>query len=217
MKISKGSKLLFIGDSVTDVGRNRPVAEGLFDPLGKGYVNIVSGFIASACPELDIRIVNMGCSGNTVRDLKNRWQADVLDLKPDWVSIMIGINDVWRQFDCPLMPEVHVRLDEYEKTLDQLVKDTLPKVKGMVIMAPYYIESNRKDAMRAEMEKYAAVCKKIAKKHKTLFVDVQSYFDKMLVHCHSSNISWDRVHPNIPGHTAIARAFLNAVEFPWGK
>ena len=69
MKIQPGSKLLMIGDSITDVGRAQPVAEGLFDPLGRGYVNIVSALIGAVYPHYRIRVVNMGCSGNTVRSL----------------------------------------------------------------------------------------------------------------------------------------------------
>ena len=65
-----------------------------------------------------IRVINMGTSGNTVRDLKARWQRDVLDHKPDWLSIMIGINDVWRQFDSPRQVENHVGLEENQETLE---------------------------------------------------------------------------------------------------
>lgn len=216
MKIQPDSKLLFIGDSVTDTGRNRPVAEGLGDPLGKGYVNIVNGMLTARYPGHRIHTVNMGCSGDTVLSLKARWQADVIDLNPDWLSIMIGINDVWRQFDSPLMPRKHVPPDVYRATLDGLVAQTLPLLKGgMVIMTPYYIEPNPADAMRARMDEYGAICRGIAAKHNTLFVDTQAVFDALLQHCHSSFFAWDRVHPNVPGHTALARAFLQGIGFEW--
>ena len=211
MLIPNGSKLLFIGDSVTDCGRTRPVGEGLFEALGKGYVNLVAGHIGAAAPGSRIRVVNMGCGGNTVRDLKNRWQPDVFDQKPDWLAIMIGVNDVWRQFDCPLQPEVQIQLDEYEQTLDELVRTTLPMVKGMVLMTPYYIEPNPADAMRARMDEYGAVVKRLAAKYNTLLVDTQAAFNCILAHTHSSDIAWDRVHPNTVGHTVLARAFLGAI------
>jgi len=217
MKIKPGSKLVMIGDSITDCGRAQPVAEGLFDPLGRGYVNIVSALIGATYPEHRMRIVNVGCGGNTVKSLKDRWQRDVIDLKPDWVSIMIGINDVWRQFDLPLMKEQHVLPDEYEKTLDNLVATTLKSVKGVVLIAPYYIEPNRNDAMRARMDEYGAIVKKIAVKRKTLFVDTQSAFDSILKTCHPNALSWDRVHPNQIGHTVIARAFLDTIGFEWKR
>lgn len=216
MKIAAGSRLLFIGDSVTDVGRSYPVAEGLFDPLGKGYVNIVNGLITATYPGEKIHVINVGCSGNTIRDLKARWQTDVIDLKPDWVSIMIGINDVWRQFDVPMMQTRHVLPEEYRATLEELVKTTLPLLKGgIVIMTPYYIEPNKNDAMRARMDEYGAICRETAEKYNTVFIDTQAVFDDLLKHHHSSFFSWDRVHPNIPGHSAIARAFLKGIGYQW--
>ena len=69
----------------------------------------------------------MGTSGHRVRDLKERWQTDVLDLKPDWLAIMIGTNDVWRQYDSPAMTEDHVYIDEYRATLEELIIQTKSK------------------------------------------------------------------------------------------
>ena len=112
---------------------------------------MVEALLGAVYPEQWIRTVNQGISGNTVRDLKARWQTDVLDLAPDWVSIMIGANDVWRQFDSPRQTEKHVLIEEYEKTLDELVLATLPRVKGMVLITPFYLESNRADAMRRKL------------------------------------------------------------------
>lgn len=216
MKIQKNSRLLFIGDSVTDVGRNGPISEGLFDPLGRGYSNIVHGLLTSTYPEYKIHVINVGNGGNNIRNLKDRWQTDVLDLNPDWVSIMIGVNDVWRQFDVPTMPKTHVLPDEYEAILEELVSTTLPKLKGgMVIMTPFYIESNPEDAMRKQLDRYGAICKKIAEKYQTVFVDTQSIFLDLLNYYHSSYFAWDRVHPNQQGHAAIARGFLKGIGYEW--
>lgn len=107
MKLQKNDKLLFIGDSITDCGREHPVGEGS-SGLGHGYVAQVYALLRSIYPELMLRIQNVGNSGNTIRDLKQRWERDVIDLKPDWLTIMIGINDVWRQFDRPLSADSHV-------------------------------------------------------------------------------------------------------------
>ena len=213
MKSGEGAKLVMIGDSVTDAGRARPVGEGLFDALGKGYVSNVDALLGACRPELRIRVVNMGSSGNTVRDLKGRWQSDVIDLKPDWLSIMIGINDVWRQFDSPLQPEIHVYLDEYESTLRELAARSQPSLKGLVLMTPFYIEPNRSDAMRAMMDRYGAVVKRVADDHSTLFVDTQAAFDRALETFYPATLAWDRVHPNQTGHMILALAFLNAVGF----
>ncbi|HEY3376113.1 MAG TPA: SGNH/GDSL hydrolase family protein [Armatimonadota bacterium] len=215
MKIARQQKLVMIGDSVTDCGRAQPAGEGLFEAIGKGYVAQVDALLGSTYPDRAIRVVNMGNSGNTVRDLKARWERDVIEQHPDWLSIMIGVNDVWRQFDLPRQPETHVYLDEYTQTLDELVATTKSRVKGLVLMTPYYIESNPQDAMRAQMDRYGAAVKAIAAKHDTLFVDTQAAFNRVLEHCHSAAISWDRVHPNHIGHMTLARAFLQAVEFVW--
>jgi len=215
MKIRKGQKLVMIGDSVTDCGRTQPVAEGLFDPLGRGYVTQVEALLGATTPELGIRVVNVGTSGNTVRDLKNRWERDVLALKPDWLSVLIGINDVWRQFDIPRITEAHVGLREYERTLDELLQRTRPNLKGLVLLTPYYIESSRRDAMRRRMDAYGAVVKKLAKRHDAVLVDLQAAFDRLLRHQHSAAISWDRIHPNQIGHMTIARAFLSAIGYQW--
>ena len=217
MKILDGQRLVFIGDSVTDMGRTRngdAPSEGLFEPLGKGYPHVVSGLLNAFYPERLIRITNVGISGNTVRNLKERWQRDVIDLKPDWLSIMIGINDVWRQFDVPQLPDRPVLPDEYRETLRDLVVRTKPLLAGgLVLMTPYFIEPNRSDLMRARMDEYGAICKEIAEETGVIFVDTQAEFDKVLKYRYSAYITWDRVHPNVYGATVLARAFLKAVDF----
>lgn len=211
MKLNKNDKFVMIGDSITDCGRSKPDGEGLFDPYGNGYVNMVKALLDAIHPELAIRVVNKGTSGNTVRDLKARWQEDVLDLKPDWLSIMIGINDVWRQFDSPKMPEIHVGIKEYEGTLDELISRTLPGLKGLILATPYFIEPNPDDPMRARMDAYAAVVRKLEEKYDAILVDTQVGFDRMLEYMHPMAIAWDRVHPNSSGHAVIAKCFLEAL------
>lgn len=215
MRIENGNKLVMIGDSVTDCERSKPVGEGLFQALGKGYVSLVDALLQSTQPERCIRVVNMGLSGNNVRDLKARWQSDVLDLNPDWLSIMIRINDVWRQFDSPYQPEWAVPLETYEQTLSELVEQTQPRLKGLVLMTPYFIEPNQQDAMRARMDQYSQVVRMLARKHGALLVDTQAAFDQVLEHVHPMTLAWDRVHPNQIGHMVIARAFLKAVGYHW--
>lgn len=215
MLFSQGDKVLFIGDSISDYERKRPVGEGLFNAWGRSYVADAASLLGCAYPDLHIRFVNMGISGNQVRDLKSRWQADVIDQKPDWVSVLIGINDVWRQFDSPEIKEEHVPLSEYEQTYEELILHTLPLTKGMILMTPYFMEPNRQDPMRKRMDEYGAVVKKLAEKHKLVFVDLQSAWDGLFKHMHPCNIAWDRIHPNQIGCMFIARQFLKAVGFVW--
>jgi len=215
MLLNRNSKLVVIGDSITDSGRSQPVGEGLFDAIGKGWVSLADALVSAAHPDHNLRIVNMGTSGNTVRDLKRRWQSDVIDLKPDWVAIMIGANDVWRQFDSPLRPEQHVYIEEYESTLGDLITSTLPAVDGIILITPFYIEPNRFDPMRAQMDRYGDVVKRLALRHDLTLVDTQSAFDAVLGNYYPATISWDRIHPNGIGNAVIARAFLKAIDFEW--
>ena len=136
MKIEQNSRLLFIGDSITDCGKAIPIGEGI--GLGNGYVSLVNAFLQAYYPERKIRVTNMGTSGNTVRDLKSRWQRDVISLAPHWLSILIGINDVWRHFDSAFQPEIQISLQEYRCTLLALTQAVRPSLKGLVIMAPYF-------------------------------------------------------------------------------
>jgi len=213
MKIAKRSKLVMIGDSITDCGREYPIGEG--GGLGTGYANMVDALLGAAYPSHAIRVMNLGIGGSTVRDLKIRWQRDVLDLQPDWLSIMIGINDVWRQFDCAKIPALHVSIEEFEQTLNDLVSRVRPGLKGLVMMTPYFVEANRQDAMRAKMDRYGAVVRSLAQKHDAIFIDTQAAFDEALTVYHPVNLACDRVHPNNVGHMIITRAFLKAIDFAW--
>lgn len=215
MQIQPNSKLVMIGDSITDCERARPIGEGLFDALGHGYVSLVDGLLMARYPAHGIRVVNMGLSGNIVRDLQGRWQSDVVDLQPDWLSICIGINDVWRHFDTPLQSEEHVSLQEYTRILETLVRTIRPRLKGLILMTPYFIEPNRADGMRAMMDDFGAVVRQLADTYDALLVDTQAAFDTALQHLHPMTLAWDRVHPTRAGHMILTRAFLRAIGYEW--
>jgi len=215
MLIQPNSKLLFIGDSITDCGRQYPIGEGRMDTLGNGYVSFSAGLLQATYPQHSWRVINMGTSGNTVHDLQARWQRDVLDLSPDWLVIMIGINDVWRQFDTPMQTEWHVPLADYQQTLMHIVKITQPRLKGLVLMTPYFIEPNRADPMRQMMDSYGAVVKALAMEYGAVLVDTQAAFDEILQHVHPMTLAWDRVHPTTSGHFILARALLKAIGYLW--
>lgn len=209
MLIAPGSKLLMIGDSITDCGRARPVAEG--NEVGSGYVSLVNALLGAVYPSHCIRVFNMGVNGNTVRDLKARWRKDVLDQQPDWLVIFIGINDVWRQFDTPLRTEQHVLIDEYRRELDGLIRQTAPHLQGLVLMTPYFLEPNRDDPMREAMDAYRGVVSELAATHNAVLVDTQSAMDALLEQAHPMALAWDRIHPNQTGHMALALAFMRAI------
>ena len=93
MIFGQGQRIVMIGDSITDCGRR-----DAFAPYGNGYVSLVQAFVTARYPELDLAFENRGIGGDTVRHLAARWDDDVIALKPDWLSVKIGINDVWRAF-----------------------------------------------------------------------------------------------------------------------
>ena len=159
--LESNQRLVMIGDSITDAGRARPV--GTFDKgLGDGYVSLVNALLTAIYPQLEIEVLNLGIGGNTVRDLKGRWKSDVVNLKPDWLTIMIGTNDVWRQFDRPNDPKAAVYEDEFADTLTALVAETKPLVKGLVLLTPFLIETSLADRFRIKMDSYGALVKSIA-------------------------------------------------------
>ena len=217
MIFENGDRIVFAGDSVTDMGSEQPVGEGLFDRLGHGYVRMVENLLAACYPERCIRVTNSGISGNTTRDLLARFERDVVSLAPDWVSICIGINDVWRQFDTPAFSDWAVPLDEYEENLCKMVEAVKGSVKGVFLLSPYYIEPNRADAMRARMDEYVAAMARVAKKYGCTFVNFQQMYEDYCAVRHSSFIAWDRVHPNEKGALLMARAFLSHCGFEYDR
>ena len=208
-------RIVFAGDSVTDMESAQPVGEGLFDNVGRSYVRIIENMLSAIYPEVHVRVTNAGIGGNTSRDLLARFDRDVVQLNPDWVSICIGINDVWRQFDTPAMPDYAVFPEEYEQNLEKMIAMIPQSVKGVFILSPYYMEPNREDVMRARMDEYVAICKKLAEKYGFRFVDFQALYEDYCKIRHSSYIAWDRVHPNQVGATLMARAFLAQCDFDY--
>ncbi|HEX2034015.1 MAG TPA: SGNH/GDSL hydrolase family protein [Chloroflexota bacterium] len=134
MIFSAHQKLLFIGDSITDCGRRtEPHA-----PYGNGYVHLTRAFLLARYPQLALQIVNRGISGNTVRDLARRWEEDVIEEQPDWLSVKIGINDVWRTMTRRF--DEAVPLEEYEATYRRLLTETKARTRArLILMEPYVI------------------------------------------------------------------------------
>ena len=202
--------LLFIGDSITDCGREHPVGQRRLCSLGEGYVSFVDSILGAVIPETPISVLNVGIRGNRVTDLAARWQSDVLDLEPNWLSVMVGINDVCQQFDTEPCAE-QVEPEQYESVYRSVLAKTRPQLDGLVLMTPYFLETNRKDLMREKMDAYGAITKKLAVEFDAISVDTQLAFDHYLRHQPTESLCTDRIHPNGVGHMIIARAFLSAV------
>ncbi|MEY5025274.1 MAG: hypothetical protein RLZZ244_802 [Verrucomicrobiota bacterium] len=196
------SRILFQGDSITDGNRGRSS-----DPnhiLGHGYVFIIAARHGAAFPEAKLDFVNRGISGNTVLDLQKRWQTDVLDLKPDLLSVMIGVNDQGKG----------VPLDQYEAVYDELLTQTKaanPKVR-LVLGEPFL----KPGAPRNEgILKRQEIVAKLAQKHGAALVRYQHVFDEAAKRAPGGYWVWDSVHPTYRGHQLMADEWERVVRAFW--
>ena len=139
----------------------------------------------------------------------------MLSLNPQWVSICIGINDVWRQFDSPALTDQAVDPVEYEENLRTMIEQAKMVAKGVIVCTPYYMEPNKSDFMRARMQEYVDICERLAEEYGCRFVNFQAVYDKFLQYKHSSLIAWDRVHPNQIGATLMAKEWLSKCGFEY--
>lgn len=206
MQVLQNSTWVMVGDSITACHRDLMN----HSDLGKGYVSFIDGLITACYPSHQIRILNRGIPGDTVREMKSRWQEDVLKSQPDWLSICIGYNDVWQQFDSHYKGHPHVTLDEYEQTLSELLTTVKPNLKGLVLMTPYIILP-QSEPIRAMMDTFGEAVQRLAQRHQTIFVDTQSIFDKAVQHVLVEDLTWDGAHLTIPGHMILARSVLQSV------
>src|SRR5690606_14896655 len=124
----------------------------------------------------------------------------------------IGINDVWRNFAEPEMQVDHVPLAEFQQTLERLISQTRPRLNGLVLMSPFFIEPNRDNPMRVMMDAYGQAVKALAAQHDALFVDTQAAFNSAMRHFPPHTLAADQIHPNLTGHMILVRAFLDAVD-----
>ena len=194
--------ILFQGDSITDGNRGRNV-----DPnhiLGHGYVFIIAARHGAAFPERRLDFVNRGISGNTVLDLQRRWQADTLDLKPDVLSILIGVNDNGKG----------VPFDQYEETYDKLItaaKTANPKIK-LVLCEPFVRPTGKVNEGIRKRQKIVA---RLAQKHGAALVCFQRVFDEAAKHAPADYWIWDGVHPTYRGHQLMADEWERTVRAFW--
>ncbi|MCM8818315.1 MAG: SGNH/GDSL hydrolase family protein [Candidatus Omnitrophica bacterium] len=202
-KIKDRQKILFIGDSITDCGRR---AE--FRPIGNGYVKLFYDMLIANFPERKIEIVNKGISGNTILDLANRWEDDVIYQKCDWLSILIGINDIHRVLNkheswSEFTPE------NYRKRYDYILKRTTEKLNCKIILIePFYISTDKTDNFRGkvikELQEYIEIVEEMSKKYEAYHLKMHRIFQKQLEYFEPEVFAPEPVHPNLTGHFLIA-------------
>jgi len=207
-----GKFILFQGDSVTDCGRSRE--DNLQDNqgLGGGYPMLVAARLNADAPAAGIKVVNRGVSGNRVVDLYARWKIDALNLKPDVLSILIGVNDTWHEKGgyCN-----GVEVPRYEMVYRELLKwtkETLPNCK-IVLCEPFVLQFGAvgKDWV-PEMAERGKIVKKLAKEFGALFIPFQKVVKDAAKKSAPELILADGVHPRLAGHQFLADAWIKAVK-----
>lgn len=208
--------ILFQGDSITDCGR---VREGGTD-LGGGYPRLVASTLGFDNVN-EYEFINRGISGNRIVDLYARIKSDIINLKPDYMSILIGVNDTWHEIGA----QNGVSTEKYEKIFDMLlteVKEALPNIKIM-IMEPFVLEGtantateklpNRWELFKSDVLLHADAAERTAKKHGCNYIKLQKLFDDAAKKSGANNY-WlrDGVHPTNFGHELIKREWLKAFE-----
>ena len=201
--------ILFQGDSITDCGRSRESRNN----MGHGYATLVGAALGAAEP-YQYQFINRGISGNRVVDLYARIKRDFLNLKPDYLSILIGVNDVWHEYAAE--PN-GVDDAKYRRVYDLLIEELkaeLPDVK-IYILEPFVLKGSGTEAHWEEFDREvrlrAKSAKWIAEKHSLTFVPLQERLDALCEKCEAAYLLRDGVHPTAAGHEVIARALMEAV------
>ena len=202
--LEKNSLVLFQGDSITDTGRT-----GSADPatsLGEGY----PAKIAEKLADLGIKVINRGISGNRTWDLLDRWDKDCIDIKPDYVSLLIGVNDTWRRYDSGMVTTAEEYENNMRTLLDRIKNETSAKI---ILLNIFLLDvTPDKAQMRPDLLEKQEVIYRLAKDYDVTFVDLSRIFDDMVASGTAmEEISADGVHPTDFGHAVIAEEWLKAV------
>ncbi|MDD4388944.1 MAG: SGNH/GDSL hydrolase family protein, partial [Bacilli bacterium] len=168
-------------------------------------------YLHAQYPHLHLRIINQGTDGDRSTDLLLRY-SDILLYKPDWVVMMIGVNDVWRYFDCPGMKDIHVDCATYQQNLEAIVEQNKENKIKTIFLSPFIMEVNPQDPMRRKLDTYRSAMQKLSEKYGLHYIDVQESFDLLLHEATSYEISRDRIHPNIVGHMVIMKTLIDYIE-----
>ncbi|WP_340114171.1 SGNH/GDSL hydrolase family protein [Maribellus mangrovi] len=208
----KGGIVLFQGDSITDAGREKTKElPNNGSSFGGGYAFLAASHLLNTMPEKELLIYNRGISGNKVYQLASRWDKDCLDLKPDVLSILIGVNDYWHKRNGNYDGTVEIYENDYMKLLER-TKKALPDIK-LVLCEPFYVlETKSVDESWVEpMKQYQAAAKRVSEAFETMWVPYQSIFDEAINHAPGVYWTNDGVHPSMAGAQLMSEAWLKVV------
>jgi lysophospholipase L1-like esterase len=213
ISLNKEDVILFQGDSITDWGRdkNKNIPND-FGALGAGYVLQATTRLLSDYPEKNLQVYNKGISGNKVFELADRWDADCLNLKPNVLSILIGVNDYWHTLTAGYTGTIEVYQNDYKKLLDR-TRQALPDVK-LIIGEPFAVKGVKAvdDKWYPAFDAYRQAARDMAKQFDAVFIPYQSIFDKAVESAPGSYWTNDGVHPSPAGAGLMAHAWLETVK-----
>ena len=212
-ELPEGSIILFTGDSITDGARERKYYR-LYNhirALGNGYVQLTATRLNYQLPDRNLKIYNTGINGDTIEKMMARLDTDCIKLKPDVVSILIGVND----FNVAFSRSGKGDPDRYEREYRQMlgrIKDTLPDVR-FIIGEPYAVKGARDitDSWYPEFETYPAIARELAEEFGAVFIPYQSVYTEAAANAPERYFSSDGVHPSIAGVRLMSNAWLSYV------
>ena len=209
---AKQWSILFQGDSITDGNRGRND-----DPnhiLGHGYAYMIAAELGVQLAEQQPLFINRGVSGDRASDLYARWNEDAISLRPDWLSILIGVNDIWRMMN----DDPSGVTDRYERAYRHILeetKDVLPETR-LILCEPFILNTGAPavnwEQWQAKVQHYQAVVRKLAEDYDAVFVPLQDMFNEACSRADAAYWLWDGVHPTTAGHGLITHRWLDVVQ-----
>ena len=200
-------RVMFTGDSITDCQRARPVGDGV-GTLGNSYVGNLFCMTWAENPECRARFMNSATSGDTRRQFRARFEDEVLAYNPDYLFIMIGLNDAWRIAELPVNTEVHISSGETAANMEKMILKAREKGAEPIILSPFFMDLDKNEFMRYHVDEINALYKNLAEKYSVGYIDIQSAIDGWISKASSYILSSDRVHPKAIGVSLIARTIF---------
>lgn len=207
MLLKPNMTILFQGDSITDCGRDRENSEC----LGAGYPHFIAAALRTEFPTYRLNFINRGISGNTSAQMLDRWEEDCIALKPNLLSILIGVNDTWRRYDeAQTLTTAQQYEDNYRAALTR-VREALGNI-PIVILEPFLLPfTEDKQHWREDLDPRLHVARKLAKEFDATYIPLDGLFAQQAIASDSKIWSADGVHPTDAGHMFITENWLNAV------
>ncbi|MDD2649430.1 MAG: SGNH/GDSL hydrolase family protein [Eubacteriales bacterium] len=207
MLFKQGDVVLFQGDSITDWGRNREDS----DSLGSGYAYIAASLFEAEHPEMGVHFLNRGVGGDHIAEMHARWQEDCIDLHPDWISILIGINDVWSNAGGD---ENAITAAEYEQHLREMLEDVRDKTEAGIILCEPFVQPYPEDRIgwRVFLDPMIHAVRSLAREFGARLVPFDGLLAQASALREPSYWSKDGVHPTPPGFALMAKAWLKTIE-----